>query len=364
MFFYDNKHILFIFACMKRHIFKILLSVVILLTGQSTVMNNVMAQEPDPDFYVFLGIGQSNMQGKAPIESQDKNSTKDFTDADWARYKKMVIVDSNSSKVGTWATAKPPIVRPDTGLGVTDYFGRYLVKGLDERYKIGVVVVAVDGCSVKAFSKDKSVCTSYLNESGTGSWVKEAAAQYGNYPYGKLVEMAKKAQESGVIKGIIYHQGETDAASDGSLWLSKVYALYSNLIKDLGLSMDSVPFIAGEPVQQSEGGACYSAIPWVDKIPAYFKEKSGKDVAYVASSEGCTKISTDVYHFSSAGYRKLGARYGEIMLPILLKQGAVANTVMTIGEDEGMVIYDLLGRRLATPQKGINIINGKKVIVK
>lgn len=335
-----------------------------MLTGQSVLTSVAVAQEPDPDFIVFLGIGQSNMQGKAPIENKDKNSTADFTDDDWARYKKMIIVNSDKSKIGTWTTAKPPIVRPDTQLGVTDYFGRTLVKGLDERYKIGVVVVAVDGCSIRAFSKDQKVCSNYLSEAKNGNqtWVTEAAAQYGNYPYGKLVEMARKAQETGVIKGIIFHQGETDAYNEQ--WLASVYELYTNLLADLNLSIDSVPFIAGEPVQESEGGACAGAIPWVDKIPAYFKEKSGKEIAYVASSKGCKKISTDVYHFSSEGYRTLGKRYGEIMLPLLVKQGAVESVIVPVSKGEELIIYDLLGRKLSKPQKGINIINGKKVVIK
>ena len=349
---------------MKKLGYKILFSVVLMLTGQTMLPGGIMAQEPDPNFFIFLGIGQSNMQGKAPFTTADTKNTKDFTKSDWARYKKLIIVDEDASKVGTWVKAEPPIVRPDTGLGVTDYFGRYLVKGLDERYKIGVAVVAVDGCSIRAFSKDRTVCSNYLTEArnSNSTWVTEAAAKYDNYPYGKLVEMAKIAQKSGVIKGIIFHQGETDANSND--WLERVYQLYTNLLADLNLSMDSVPFIAGEPVQQSEGGACYSAIPWVDKIPAYFKEKSGKDLAYVASSKGCTKISSDVYHFSTEGYRKLGTRYGEIMLPLLLKQGAAPSTVISVGYDEEDVIYDLLGRRLKAPQKGINIINGKKVIIR
>ena len=340
-----------------------MISVVLMLTG--IVPGGIIAQEVDPNFFIFLGIGQSNMQGKASIQSKDKNS-KDFTDDDWARYLKLIIVDNDASKIGTWDIAKPPIVRPDTKLGVTDYFGRYLVKGLDERYKVGVAVVAVDGCSNRAFSKDSLICDAYLKEaaSSNSTWVTEAAAQYGNYPYGTLVRMAKIAQKSGVIKGIIYHQGETDAAQDGDAWLARVYELYTNLLADLNLSIDSVPFIAGEPVQQDMGGACYSAIPWVDKIPAYFKEQSGKEIAYVASSVGCNRISSDNYHFSSNGYRILGARYGEIMLPLLIEQGAVPSTVISVQEVKEDVIYDLLGRRLDAPQKGINIINGKKVIIR
>ena len=347
---------------MKRLFFKVVLSVMIMLTAQGMVSGGAMAQQPDPNFFIFLGIGQSNMQGKAPIRTEDTISDANFTDDDWARYKKMIIVDSDRSKVGTWTTAKPPIVRPDTQIGVTDYFGRYLVKGLDERYKIGVVVVAVDGCQIEAFSKNSTVASDYINASGTGSWVKQAAAQYDNYPYGKLLEMARIAQKSGVIKGIIFHQGESGA--NGSSWLRDVYALYENLIADLDLSSDSVPFIAGEPLRMvgNQPAPASGAREFVDLLPDYFKYKSGKDIAYVASSEGLTNY--DEYHFSSEGYRTLGKRYGEIMLRLLLAQGAVSSTVVPVDESKEDVIYDLLGRRLDAPQKGINIINGRKVIIR
>ena len=350
---------------MKNLNFKVLLSAILMLAGQSMVSDRVMAQEPDPNFFIFLGIGQSNMQGKAPIEAQDTRSDANFTDADWARYKKMIIVNSDQSKVGTWATAKPPIVRPDTQLGVTDYFGRTLVKGLDERYKIGVVVVAVDGCQIAAFSRNRNECENNLEDEQMAghTWVTGAARQYGNYPYGKLLEMAKIAQKSGVIKGIIFHQGESGA--NDSSWLRAVYTLYTNLISDLGLSNDSVPFIAGEPLRYYNGNPAPAsgARQYVDMLPNYFKQQSGKDIAYVASSEGLGNY--DEYHFSSSGYRTLGKRYGEIMLPLLIKQGAVANSVIEVEADAKQdVIYDLLGRRLDAPQKGINIINGKKVIIR
>ena len=349
---------------MKNLNFKVLLSAILMLAGQSMVSDRVMAQEPDPNFFIFLGIGQSNMQGKAPIESQDTRSDANFTDADWARYKKMIIVNSDQSKVGTWATAKPPIVRPDTQLGVTDYFGRTLVKGLDERYKIGVVVVAVDGCQIAAFSKNRNECENNLEDEQMAghTWVTGAARQYGNYPYGKLVEMAKIAQKSGVIKGIIFHQGESGA--NDSSWLRAVYALYNNLLEDLNLSNDSVPFIAGEPLRYYNGSPAPAsgARQYVDMLPNYFKQQSGKDIAYVASSEGLG--ATDQYHFSSDGYRTLGKRYGDIMLPLLIKQGVVSNVEVPNDDAKKDVIYDLLGRRLDAPQKGINIINGKKVIIR
>ena len=314
----------------------------------------------DPNFFIYLGIGQSNMQGKAEIEAQDRESTADFTDQDWARYKKMVVVSDNSALIGEWVTAKPPIVRPDTKLGVTDYFGRYMVKNTDSKYKIGVLVVAVDGCQVETFSKDRTVAQNYINATSTGSWVKDAAAQYGNYPYGKLVEMAEIAQESGVIKGIIYHQGESGANS--TTWLNDVYTLYTNLLSDLGLSMDDVPFIAGEPLRTYQGSPAPAsgARQYVDMIPDYFKQRSGKDIAYVASSEGLGY--TDEYHFSSAGYRTLGTRYGEIMLPLL--QQHISFVKGAKADDGPYQIFNLQGQLQENLQPGFNIVSGKKIFLK
>jgi len=49
-----------------------------------------------------------------------------------------------------------------------------------------------------------------------------------------------------------------------------------------------------------------------------------------------------------------------------LKEGVSAGieNVKTDGDDVNNIYYDLGGNRLSAPQKGLNIINGKKVIVK
>ena len=94
---------------MKKLNFKVLLSAILMLAGQSMVSDRVMAQEPDPNFFIFLGIGQSNMQGKAPIQAQDTRSDANFTDSDWARYKKMVVVNYyNPATEGTWECRGQP----------------------------------------------------------------------------------------------------------------------------------------------------------------------------------------------------------------------------------------------------------------
>lgn len=60
---------------------------------------------------------------------------------------------------------------------------------------------------------------------------------------GDYFEKAKEAQKTGVIRGILFHQGESDAGSQA--WVGKAKEVAADLRKDLGLG-DSTPFLAGE----------------------------------------------------------------------------------------------------------------------
>jgi hypothetical protein len=119
--------------------------------------------------------------------------------------------------------------------------------------------------------------------------------------------MAKKAQEEGVIKGIIFHQGETDAG-DGQ-WPSKVKKVYDNIIKDLGLEND-IPFLAGEVLRS---GSSKGANNNIAKLPQQSKN------FYVVSSEGFNQALGDGQnvHFTSQEYRDFGKRYAEKMIEVL-----------------------------------------------
>ena len=73
--------------------------------------------KPDPDFYVFLCFGQSNMAGNARVENRD------LRDVD-ERFRMMAAVDDSGRKreKGKWYTAVPPLCRPGDGLTPVDYF--------------------------------------------------------------------------------------------------------------------------------------------------------------------------------------------------------------------------------------------------
>ena len=249
---------------------------------------------PDPNFHIYLAFGQSNMEGQGTIESQDKTVD--------PRFQMLSTIDNfNGRKLGTWNDAIPPLANKHGGLGPTDYFGRTLVKELDPQIKVGVVVVAIAGCSIVAF--DSPLDDGYM--STQAGWFKDIVKDYGGDPYKRLVEMAKKAKEDGVIKDIIFHQGETDEGD--SDWPNKVKKVYDRLVKDIGLDAN-IPFFAGEvPYQGSSKGTNNN----IRKLPQQSKN------FYLVSAEGLNDLDMMRIHFSSQGYRDFGKRYAEKVMEVL-----------------------------------------------
>jgi hypothetical protein len=272
----------------------------VLLTLAGLLLLNVNAFSQDKNFWIFLCFGQSNMEGFPGLQEQDR------TNVD-SRFQMLAVVDfpKMDRKTGNWYPAVPPVCRPGNGIGPADYFGRTLVSNLPPNIKVGVVMVAVAGCKIELFEEDHY--QSYATNAA--SWMKNIIKAYDGNPYEHLVEMAKLAQKDGVIKGILLHQGESNTGDKG--WPNKVKGVYENLLKDLNLKAEDVPLLAGEVVNVDQKGQCASMNPIIDDLPKTIP------TAHVVSSAGCEAIPPDHLHFTPAGYRELGTRYGEAMLPLL-----------------------------------------------
>ena len=269
----------------------------ILIVGFLLLNSGAFSQ--DANFYIYLCIGQSNMEGNARIEDQD-------TIAIDSRFQMMETLDCANLKRtrGNWYTALPPLCRCYTGLTPADYFGRTMVANLPENIRIGVINVAVGGCKIELFDKDN-----YLSYVSTApQWMLNIIKAYDSNPYGRLVEMAKLAQRDGVIKGILLHQGESNTGD--TLWTKKVKVVYDNLMKDLNLKAQNVPLLAGEMLNSDQNGACASMNSIIATLPQTIPN------SYVIPSVGCEGRS-DHLHFTTEGYRILGKRYAERMLSIL-----------------------------------------------
>lgn len=256
---------------------------------------------PDPNFHIYLAFGQSNMEGQGKIAATDANTDPRF------QLMPAVSCGSPSRTMGTWVTATAPLVRCNTFLSPLDYFGKTMLEKLPSNIKIGVVPVAVAGTGIELF--DKNNYQSYLNSMATEKpYVVNIAKEYGSNPYKRLVDMAKKAQESGVIKGILLHQGESNTGDNE--WGNKVKAIYDNLLADLGLQASDIPILAGNVVDADFGGLCSGANSLINALPQKIAN------AHVISSKGLAD-TTDNLHFTAASYRELGKRYAEKMLTLL-----------------------------------------------
>ena len=261
------------------------------------------AHAQDPNFYIFLCFGQSNMEGAARPEAQDLKSP-------GPRFLWMPAVDYPATdkfparKMGEWTEAIPPLCRPNTGLTPADWFGRTLVASLPENIKIGVIHVAIGGIDIKGFLPD-SISTYIKKAPG---WMKGMLEAYNNNPYERLVTLAKKAQKDGVIKGILMHQGETNTGDPK--WAGMVKQVYDNLCSDLNLKPEDVNLYAGNIVQAGGKGVCIGCKKQIDELPLTLH------TSQVISSDDCTN-GPDRLHFDAAGYRELGCRYGEAVARFL-----------------------------------------------
>ena len=253
----------------------------------------------DENFYIFLCFGQSNMEGYPGIPDEDKSGVD-------PRFQMLAAVDfpELARKRGQWYVAIPPLSRPGAGLSPADYFGRTLVAALPQEKKIGILNVAVGGTKIELF--DPELKDAYLKTAP--DWLLNTVKNYENEPYQRLIELAKVAQKAGVIKGILLHQGESNTGDPE--WPKKVKKIYQHILDDLGLCATEVPLLVGEVVSSDQRGQCASMNQIIRTLPESIT------TAHVVSSSGCP-CHEDHLHFTPEGYRMLGKRFAETMLPLL-----------------------------------------------
>lgn len=291
-----------------------------IISGMLALFTSLSAlAQTDPDFHIYICIGQSNMEGNARIEPVDMG------DVD-GRFRVMATVDymKPERKIGEWYVAEPPLVRESTGLTPMDYFGRAMVERLPGNVKVGVVSVAIGGCRIEHLSKDYDT----LTLSGEAEWFQDYMHFYGDYPYGRLIACARKAKEAGVIKGILLHQGESN--SGDTLWCGKVKRLYEDILSDLGLPQQSIPLYAGELVSKEMGGVCGDMNCIIRSLPEKLP------CVRIISSEGLPQ-NGDGLHFTASAYRELGRRYAESALALM----GILPSVESANESERIADLDV-----------------------
>ena len=266
----------------------LLLALTIIITYQTS------SAKPDPNFHIYLCIGQSNMQGVNKPEKQDSIQNDRFL---------MMSTSSIESekKLYGWYPATPPLAHHYNFLSPMISFGNEMTQLTTNNIKIGVIVVAAGSASIQLFDKDD--CTNYLEKAS--DLEKLFAGLYDNNCYQRIIDCGKKAQKKGYIKGILFQQGETDI--NDSTWIFRVKKVYENIITDLNLNSNSVPFLVGETLRN---GTFSTLNDTIARFPVVINN------SHIISSEGL-KGNDDNIHFTSSSCRELGKRYAHKMIEFL-----------------------------------------------
>ncbi|MBR6854277.1 MAG: carbohydrate-binding protein [Fibrobacter sp.] len=269
---------------------------------------------PDPNFHVYIAYGQSNMGGTANAENADKVENPRF---------KIFATQKCSGKgrntLGEVYPAVPSLFNCGNTISIADWFGRTMADSMPD-VTVAIIPVAVGGASIKLFDQDQY--KSYL--STAEGWLQNYAKEYasdGNVTK-TIIDIAKKAQQVGVIKGFIFHQGETDGGYPD--WAKIVKKTRDDILKALNMSSDTVPFVAGELLRE---GCCYS--DRVSKLP------NSMDNTYYASSENLKGNGVDRYHFNHDAYVEFGKRYAEQMLKAVNRKPVEPVPQKPFGKVEG-----------------------------
>jgi Carbohydrate esterase, sialic acid-specific acetylesterase len=228
----------------------------------------------DPDFHLYLLVGQSNMAGRGALDAAAKTA-----------HPQVMMLDKSHQ----WVPATDPLHfdKPAVvGVGPGLTFGQEMAAHAAKKVRIGLIPCAVGGSSIDA-------------------WQNGGFDQATNtHPYDDALARVWAARQSGVIKGIIWHQGESDSSPEkAAAYLPKLINLVAALRRELG--DEQLPFVAGELGYYKEP---YQLINrQLELLP--------RQVPYTAvvSAKGLNHKG-DVTHFDTESARELGHRYAAAMI--------------------------------------------------
>ena len=147
----------------------------------------------------------------------------------------------------------------------------------------------------------ESIIGNVRGGTGIDAWASTATAT--NY-YSEAVRRTKQACRYGKLKGIMWHQGETDA---GPVASTTYMARLSNLIAAFRSELGDVPVVVGEIPDAIAESQYFN--PVITTVSQHISDSA------CALSDGCTTISDNI-HFDRDSQIVMGERFAEAMLTL------------------------------------------------
>jgi hypothetical protein len=252
----------------------ILLPIAMVFIVAGSVQGDPPGRVDRASFQLYLLAGQSNMAGRGAVSEQDK------------RVHPRVFVLNRKNQ---WEPARDPLHfdKPSiVGVGPGLAFGKAMAEA-DPNVIIGLIPCAVGGSPISA-------------------WKPHSYYQAVNvYPYDDAVARCRVATQRGVLKGILWHQGESDSnATDGPQHAYRLTEVISQFRHDL--EVPDLLFVAGTFADAYTARVPESKLV-IDAIKAV--AEADANVSWVSGSG--LPCKDDRVHFNAEGARELGRRYAE-----------------------------------------------------
>lgn len=235
----------------------------------------VLTETKRPNVWVFILAGQSNMAGRGLVEPEDTMPVK-----------RLLAINRN----GQLIIAKEPLhfYEPDlTGLDCGYSFGMELLKNIPDSISILLIPAAVGGSSISQWLGDS---------------VHRDVKLFSNF-----LEKLEIGKRHGIVKGILWHQGESDANEKDIPFYSKRLAELVNRFRSAAGNRN-LPVLLGEL-----GSFSIDKKNW-KMINNAIYEYSLHDKNSIVVSTADLGHKGDSIHFDSKGQRLMGKRFAEAYL--------------------------------------------------
>ena len=248
----------------------------LLVAGFAAMALTIYSSQDTEDLDLYLLIGQSNMAGRGKLTAENRVGSERI----WK-------LDAH----GQWQHADEPIHfdKKVAGAGLAASFAR-MVADRDKDVKIGLIPCAVGGTRIDR-------------------WIE------GGDLWSNAVARTRVALKSGKLKAILFHQGESDAASKKNTlaWAGK----FETMVKSFRREFGDVPFIAGELGRYLEHyrNKRGKTIDWKQIKSALHGFEGKMDRFRVVSSEDLT-ANADNLHFDAQSLREFGRRYAQALFDL------------------------------------------------
>jgi hypothetical protein len=230
------------------------------------------------NLWVFILAGQSNMAGRGFVEPRDTISDK-----------KIMTINPKGEVV----YGKEPFhfyedeeQALDCGLS----FGRTLIKSIPDSVSVLILPAAVGGSSLSQWLGD--------------------SLHRGVYLLSNFQEKVEIGKRYGTVKGILWHQGESDANKEGIKMyperLSKLLRIFRSYVGN-----NSLPIVLGEL------GSFYRDQESWGAINRCINNYAAKSSCTSTISTAGLPVKDDTVHFNGEAQRKMGQRFAKEYLKLV-----------------------------------------------